>query len=62
MAQLSDEQAAEIQQMLGGGMSSRDVADSIGRVAGLGPVEVLELESMINDLAHQLTDPPVGGS
>jgi hypothetical protein len=60
VAKLSDEQAAEIQRMLGDGMSSRDVADSIGRVAGLDPVEVLELESMIDDLARQPTVPPAG--
>lgn len=60
VAKLSNDQAAEIQQMLDDGMSSRDVADSIGRVAGLDPVEVLELEVMIDDLAPQPTDPPVG--
>lgn len=52
MAQLSDEQAVEIRQMLGEGMSPPDVADLIGRVAGLGPVEVLELASAIEELAQ----------
>lgn len=52
MAQLSDEQAVEIRQMLGEGMSPPDVADLIGRVAGLGPVEVLELASAVEELAQ----------
>lgn len=50
---LSEEQAVEIRQMLGEGMSPRDVADSIGRVAGLDPIEVLELEAAIGDLVHE---------
>lgn len=51
MAPLSEDQAVEIRRMLGEGMSPRDVADSIGRVAGLDPMEILELESVIDDLA-----------
>jgi hypothetical protein len=56
VAQLSDEQGVEIRQMLGEGLSPRDVADSIGRVAGLDAVEVLELESAVEELAQQLAD------
>lgn len=62
MRQLSGEQVVEIRQMLGEGLSPHEVADTIGRVAGLDAVEVLELESTVSEVARQLTDPAVDGS
>jgi hypothetical protein len=62
MQRLSEGQAGEIRRLLDEGLSPQEVADTIGRVAGLEPIEVLELESAAEDLARQHADHPQGGS
>lgn len=53
MAELTTDQIAEIKQLLGEGMSPRAVADSIGRIADLGRLDVLDIRSIVERLSYQ---------